>query len=228
MKSPDSLLPLNYLFRYELDAQYSDVASIDGWMELTNRYVIPCFQELGGPPRIANIRFARGDDSLFFAADLLSAGMEWLRKFDGIHHPLFAWNLFIDTRPSDNNRRGTRYCHWIRIEVPTLGSKEISIQQCPMRAAREQPHGIDVESISRRWSIRPNAMTLGVAIPFHLLTGFEVEDFPVIGFFYELAMRYPDFQVLALESHCRFDEDPSLWSRVRLGSPPTSKRNRRS
>ncbi len=228
MKKLESLVPPSYLFRFEFDAAYSDVDSIDDWMEMRKKCVIPCFQELSGTTRMADVRFARGNRALFFGIDFLAEGVETLRKADGVHQPLLMWNLFLDTRPSDGNRRGTRNCHWIRIELQRIGSKEINIEQCWMRSARENPNQIDVDEIARRWSPGTSNMSLGLRVPFEVLTGFSPEDFPVMTMFYELKIGFPHHQLLALENHCRFEEDPSIWSRVRLGSPTPSKRNRRS
>ncbi len=127
MKKLETLIPPSYLFRFELDAAYSDVDSIDDWMEMRRKFVIPCFQELSGTPRMADVRLVRGNRALFFGVDFLAEGVETLRKADGVHQPLLMWNLFLDTRPSDGNRRGTRNCHWIRIELQRLGSKEIKM-----------------------------------------------------------------------------------------------------
>ncbi|MBX3423842.1 MAG: hypothetical protein KF752_19980 [Pirellulaceae bacterium] len=183
---------------------------------LPDEAIVPCLsQELGGGNRFAQVRVAVGTNAMFFQVDVQGkTTLPWCRDSrledsDGLH-------LWIDTRPSREIHRATRFCHRFgllplgrgpKADLPYFGWTSIN------RARANSPMPPD-ELMSIRSRVADGKYRIVAALHFDALHGLNLEDFPTIGFYFAVQDRELGMHCLTHRLEAAVTENPSLWTEL--------------
>ena len=67
-----------------------------------------------------------------------------------------------------------------------------------------------------RAAIQPDRYRVVAAVHFDALVGLDLQDFPVVGFYYGIQDRELGWQSLALQPTFPVAEDPTLWGQLQI------------
>ncbi|HBT77493.1 MAG TPA: hypothetical protein DEB39_11370 [Planctomycetaceae bacterium] len=126
--------------------------------------------------------------------------------------------LCLDTRDVRNVHRATRFCHRLILLPGGPGAREEKAAAIwvPIHRAKNHPNPVSVGRITVKSSFSADGYRLDAMIPADVLTGFEPEEYPRLGFHYVLADREIGPRFLALGPPFPHDQDPSLWPTLEL------------
>lgn len=174
-------------------------------------------QSISGQNDFANFRIAVSDTALFVSAYITGKRQSlWCRdtvleSSDGLH-------LWIDTRNSREVHRATRYCH--RLVFAPMGRGAKYQQPCagwvPIHRAKENSKPPAERLLSIHADVKPNRYEVHAAVAWSGLTGFDRNDFPVIGFYAAVVDRELGWQSLGLAPPYPVVDDPSIWLELNL------------
>lgn len=208
-------LPPRAFFRFELPIHYSAKGMpCDGTLrKWTPKYQLPALAEVDGAEPFADVYAAWNDDHLYFAVDVpqrttkLRCDPQAWWKGDGIR-------LCIDTRDTRDNKRATRYCHFIYV-LPSGGGSDKQapiVGQHRMSRSKEPPPAIDTSKIPVAAHIQRNRYAIEVAIPGQCLSGWQPSEHPRIGIFYKVKDLQHGPQHLSATDELGWNVDPSSWA----------------
>ncbi len=117
-----------------------------------------------------------------------------------------------------NVHRASRYCHRLIFLPAGAGDKfDEPMAQClPINRAKEHPRPILPKQLSVISKLRKDGYLLEVNIPGDVLTGFDSQEHPRLGFTYAVIDRELGEQTLNVGSPLPYQEDPSLWATLEL------------
>lgn len=177
----------------------------------------PLGTSVSGQSSFASFRLAVSASALFVSAYVTGKRRSlWCRESmledsDGL-------NLWIDTRNSRDVHRATRFCHWL-IFTP-LGRGPKSLQPVagwiPINRAKENSKPPQEKQLTVQAIVHPSGYELHAAIAWNGLTGFDRDDFPVLGFNLAIVDRELGWQSLGLSPPYPVKEDPSTWLELSL------------
>lgn len=208
-----SLLIRVRLKAHQLDREFSHRPEA-----LPDEAIIPCLStELTGDPKFAQVRVAVGSNALFFQTDVQGKQqLPWCRESrvedsDGLH-------VWIDTRNSTEIQRATKFCHRYAFSPMGRGPKADLpfVGWAPINRARENPPPPPDDQFAIRARISDGRYRLVAALHFEALSGLDVQDFPVIGFYFAVLDRELGWQSLALQPDLPVMDNPSLWGQLQL------------
>ena len=213
----DSLLAPTFLFRFSVPCHRQNTLWKRKGIALPVGCRLPSFGELEGRPLFADLRAGWNDDGLGFYLRVSKKKQSvWCRDSriedsDGLH-------LWIDTRDTHSIHRAGRFCHRFAFLPQGLGrdgaqpvSKLLTINR-----ARENPKSIDERHLQVRSEERIDGYVLHAHIPGKLLTGFDPQEHPRLGFTYAVTDRELGWQTFSIGPEFPFAEDPSLWGSLDL------------
>lgn len=193
---------------FRLDRTFSDRPEA-----LPDEAIVPCLScELAGHPKFAQVRVAVGTNVLFLQADIQGKKqLPWCRDSrledsDGLH----CW---IDTRHSREVHRATKFCHRFgflpmgrgpKADLPYAG-------WAPINRARETSPQPPDDLLAIRARVTEGRYRIIAAVHFDALHGIDIDDFPVIGFYFSILDRELGWQSLSMPPDMSSMEDPSLW-----------------
>lgn len=214
------LLPAPFLFRLSYSCPYVPQA----WDRVACRFAdlpdsarIDQRSQLSERKSFADLRLAWNESGL--AVQVAIKGKDTPpvgdasrpRASDG----LFLW---LDTRDTRNIHRASRYCHQFYF-LPTGGGNEADEPVCGQvkihRALADAPV-CSAGSIPLACDRLKSGYRLRAFLPGELLTGFDPETNPRLGFFYAVRDQELGEQTLGLTPEFPYWEDPSLWSTLEL------------
>lgn len=171
------------------------------------------FAELEGLRNYADVRLAWNELGLGVLVTVsgkeqpVSCDSDRPRSSDGL-------TLWIDTRESRTSHRASRYCHQFHFlpagggtdrSEPWFGQAKISraLADAPLCKSNDVPF---------RGEITKSGYRLEAFLPAQVLTGYDAEQHPRLGFYY--AVRDGEFgeQFLSVNADFPYWDDPSLWS----------------
>ncbi len=206
------------LFRIRLHAEKVNSQFSDRLWQLPEAAILPdTGVEIGSQKQFAELRVAAGQDALFFQLKVdRKLQFPWCRESrledsDGLH-------LWIDTRMSRNVHRATRFCHRYvfcpmgrgpKGDMPFAG-------WAPINRARENSPPPPEKWLATRSKLRRDGYDLQCAIHYAALNGLDVNDFPVVGFYYAVIDRELGWQSMGLAPPLPVTEDPNLWGELKI------------
>jgi hypothetical protein len=201
------------LFRLQLRPTRTQLKFGSANWRLPDEAALPALgQSVSGQNSLASFRMAVSDTALFVSAYVTGKRHKaWCRESmldssDGLH-------VWIDTRNSRDVHRATRFCHHLVFAPAGRGPK--FEQPCcgwvPINRARENSKPPSDKSISLQAVVSAAGYELHAAIAWNGLTGFDRNDFPVIGFYMAVIDRELGWQSLGLAPPYPVAEDPSIW-----------------
>ena len=174
---------------------------------------------VSGQNSFAKLRMAVSDSALFVSAYVTGKRQSlWCRETvlensDGLH-------LWIDTRNSRDVHRATRFCH--RLIFAPMGRGAKYQQACagwvPINRAKENSKPPTEKSLGVHAAVGPGGYEVHAAVAWNGLTGFDRNDFPIVGFYAAVLDRELGWQSLGLSPPYPVTEDPSIWCELNLGS----------
>ncbi len=185
---------------------------------LPDEAILPSLSaELAGQPKFAQLRVGVGSNALFFQLDVQGKKqLPWCRESrledsDGLH-------VWIDTRNSREIHRATKYCYRLGFFPMGRGPKadQPFAGWAPINRARDNSAPPPDDLFAIRSVLQSDRYRLVAAVHFDALAGLDLQDFPVIGFYYGIQDRELGWQSLALQPTLPVAEDPSLWGQLQI------------
>lgn len=234
-----------YLFDFGFSMHRFDVTSSQtgllddlSW-SLAERYTLPRFEQLTiDNPSDWTMRGAWHERGLMFEFDLNSTlpnakqSGAFKSNTDARATGRFL-HLFIDTRGSSGIKRANHYCYRFRFDSPPLDSgkgvgsgkgadaskggivlngRNTSI----LKASEDPPKVPDEDLLCQISQVSKTQERWRIFIRGTKLYGYNPIEFPEIGFFFCCYDSLNTSIHLARSASSRFQEDPSLWCRVKL------------
>jgi hypothetical protein len=203
---------------YSVAASNETLQKLD-W-ELGDEYRMPPLDILSDAQRFAEVGVAWCDEGILLHAVVRTNGE---KRTLGMPGPKMSF--FLDTRHGPGVHRGTMYCHRFDffLENPTStkllrGHGEL-IELLRARGTPKpiHPKDIVVGILKRQFGYEIKAMLKG-----SVLTGYQPREYQEIGLFYVVKDESLGAQTMARLPNTPYFEDPSLWCRGQLITPPKS------
>jgi hypothetical protein len=212
-----SLIPNRLMFRFSVPCLYRDTIWSAKGTGLDERYRLPTLAELEGRRNLVDVRAAWNASGLAFF--VLVEGKQqapWCRATRPDDSDNFQ--IWIDTRDVHNVHRATRFCHRL-LFLPTGGGPrcdEPVAHWMSINRAKELPRPIEPEHLEMKSKRQADGYLLEVFVPAAVLTGFDPQEHPQLGFNYAVIDRELGEYTLTVGSPMPYDEDPSLWGTLEL------------
>ncbi len=128
-------------------------------------------------------------------------------------------SIWIDTRDARTGHRASRTCHQFHFLPTGEGPDRDEPAFVPMKINRATADASlpDEDTVPFRFHRQVDGYRLEVFLPAEVLTGFDPEQFPRLGFHYLVRDQEKGEQSLSVASgEFPVAEDPSLWSTLEL------------
>ncbi|MBY0456075.1 MAG: hypothetical protein K2V38_01925 [Gemmataceae bacterium] len=186
-------------------------------LDLPESARIDNFAALDEKPSYADVRLAWNDFGLGLQLDVRGKSQAPIGDSDkpSASDGLRFW---IDTRDARASHRASRYCHHF-IFCPTGGSKdkdEPFLLQSKINRAQQDAPMATLADIPFRAHRAKGGYRLEVFLPAAALNGFDPQEHPRLGVFYNLRDQEMGDQFLGVGWEFPFGEDPSLWEVLEL------------
>jgi hypothetical protein len=214
---PEQLIAPTMLFRFAAPCLYSEAAWTAKGCGLAEKYRLPCFAELEGRPRFADVRLAWSEKGLILNVQVRGKQQPvWCRDSriedsDGVQ-------IWIDTRNTQNIHRAGRFCHRFAL-LPIGAGRRLDEPVAALLAinrAKESPREIDHGALAIKSTQHRDGYALEAFLPATALTGYSPADQPALGFTYAVIDRELGWQTFSVGQELPFAEDPSLWGTLDL------------
>ncbi len=213
----DILLPQRFLFRFAAPCRYRARLWTKKGAPLDESFRLPGLAELEGRPQFADVRAAWSLKGLAFTLIVEPKRIKpWCRHeqpddSDGLH-------LWIDTRDVHDVHRATRFCHQLYF-LPAGGGKNHNqpvAGAVPIHRAQANARAIPPGDLKVLAALGESGYRLDAFIPARVLTGFDPDEHPRLGFQYAVKDRELGTQTFAPGPPLPYDEDPSVWATLEL------------
>ncbi|QVL30031.1 hypothetical protein KIH39_14275 [Telmatocola sphagniphila] len=215
-----SLIPYRFLFRSMYACPYvakMPLEDEDRLIDLPLKAKLDSLAEIDGEKKFADVRLGWNEMGLGLTVEVKGKSnypigeADRPRQSDGI-------TLWIDTRGDRTGHRATRTCHQFHFLASGGSSTKDEayfLQTKIHRALADAPLASAAEVPFRCRRIK-TGYRMEAFLSSKVLTGFDPEQFPMLGVFYSIR----DFELgddnLSLDSNFPFSEDPSLWASLEL------------
>jgi hypothetical protein len=211
------LVPNRFLFDLEFPLVYREEppvldGTLEGW---TDREWLPCLDEIddASAEPFGDLYVCWNESGLYIAC-LVEEKLRRLRC-DPKH---FAsgdnLRLCLDMRDTRTLKRASRFCQQFYF-LPTGGGpsgKEPVAGSSRIRSAREDAPVVASDRIPIASSVSRHAYILEAHLPAEVLSGFDPEEHPRIGFYYILEDDDHGQQCLTVGDDLNWFLDPSTWA----------------
>jgi hypothetical protein len=212
------LLPPTFLFRYSFPVKYESSLPRRGekLVGLSSEYALPELGSLDGRQRITEIRSAWNERGLALAVSARDSKKRPSRLPPRTDD--WQFQVWIDTRCTQNVHRATRYCHQFGLlgNGGGVGGVKPTVRQLAIARAREDAPRCDLSKIQAAAQVSQKRFELEAWFPSTALHGFDPEANSRLGFYYQLSDVEDGDQFLAMSKEFPFANDPSLWSILEL------------
>ena len=126
--------------------------------------------------------------------------------------------ICLDTRDIKDIHRASRFCHRL-LFMPIGGGRDQLLPTAfwlPIHRAKEHPNAVDLSQIKMQNSVTVDGYQLAVFLPGKILTGFNPEEHPNLGFHFEVMDREYGNSYFLVAPPLPHDQDPSLWGTLTL------------
>jgi hypothetical protein len=214
-----SVVPHRFLFRYSIPVHRVDRLPKKGGklLDLPKKCDLPDFAELDDAVSFAELRAAWNERGLGFSLTVSgkkhppSGDRRTPTESDGLQ-------VWIDMRNTQTIHRASRFCRHFCL-LPTgggpKGDQPIGLSVPIARAREEQPLA-DPKAIAVRVEPLSGGYNLEAWLPAEVLTGYEPQANPLLGFYYCVRDAELGEQFLSVGHEFPFAHDPSLWSTLEL------------
>jgi len=216
--SDERLIPPTMLYRFaipckQVDEQWNNKSGV----ELDEAYRVPSMSHLDGKPAFAEIRIGWNEAGLFFQVDVEKKQQSlWCRETQLMDSDGFQ--VWVDTRNTQNVHRATRYCHWFLFLPTGGGSKRESAHATMLRINRSKDDPKTLNQVQPKIVAKQKlgGYTMKILIPKMAMDGWNPEEHPKLGFNYAVIDRELGNQTLSVGTEFPVAEDPSLWQTLVL------------
>ena len=214
------LIPHRFLFRIAYPCHY--VKSIpqedsDRLLDLPEKCRIDNFAAMDERRNFADLRLAWNE--LGLAVQVEVKGKDQAPRGDaGRPRTSDGLTLWIDTRDARASHRASRYCHQFHFLPTGAGSdrEEPMFMQTRINRALQDALLCQASAVPFRCQYVKGGYLLEAFLSQAILTGFDPEQNPRLGFTYVVRDAELGEQVLSVGSEFPYGEDPSLWSVLQL------------
>ncbi|MEX1232130.1 MAG: hypothetical protein WEB58_17935 [Planctomycetaceae bacterium] len=202
-----------YLFEYRVsvgEVRESDVSSGD--FELAEDYRLPFLRELEAERPFADVRLGWSQAGIALTVDV--TGKKHPATVDRDRPAESDWTrIWWDTRYSASVHRANRLCQSL-ILYPGGGGKsktEPHAVSASIALAREPSLPIALKAVKLGLRSLKDGYHLSVWLPAEVLPGFDPENHPQLGFYYQVHDLEKGKQHFSVGEDFPFAHDPSLW-----------------
>jgi hypothetical protein len=207
--------PCHYLKKMPLEAD--DAEHI---LELPEAAKINNFAELDGTKIIADVRLAWNEFGLGVQFSVTGksqppvANAEKPFSSDGM-------SLWIDTRDARTSHRASRFCHVFHFLAAGAGpdQDEPCFVQTKINRALQDAPICEASSVPFRFHQLKKGYLIEAFLPASVLSGFDPEQHPKLGFYYHVRDTELGDQFLGVGNEFPIWDDPSLWEPLELVKP---------
>lgn len=213
-----TLVPNRFLFTIEIMLRHRSImprldGRLTGWSDAER---LPAVSTVDGKSEFASLWACWNDDGVAVAC-----------RVEGKRSPLRCnpsnyWNsdnlrVCIDTRPSPENKRATRFCRQFYF-LPTGGTRKSPVAGVgKFQRAREEAPPVDARLLRVASHISADGYMMEGFMPAECLTGWDPKEHPRLGFYYILEDTDHGKQFLTVGDELLWYADPSTWALARLG-----------
>jgi hypothetical protein len=215
-----TLLPHRFLFRIAHPCRHVlDVPREDGdrLLDLPDSCRLDNFAAMDGKRNFADVRLAWHELGLAVQAEVRGKG-EAAQGHEGRPRGSDGLTVWIDTRDARTSHRATRYCHQFHL-LPTGGGEDhdepVLVQSKINRALQDAPL-CQAGAVPFRHEHVKGGYLVEAFFPAAVLTGFDPEQNPRLGFYYAVRDAELGEQVLSVGPEFPYWEDPTLWAVLEL------------
>lgn len=191
--------------------------SADGLLGLADASVLPFFGELDGDQAFATVQVGWNEDGIGVAVDVLGKTNP-LRPNKSMPTEADGLQVWIDTRNTQNIHRASRFCHHFCLVAADSDGPDAEPygQQLQIARAREAANMANSDDIMVRVEERDHSYRLEAWLHAEVLTGFDPEANPALGFYYQVRDAQLGDQFLTVDRDFPYASDPSTWSTLEL------------
>ena len=219
------ILPNRFLVRMCHPCLYvkgvpDDSEDADHLIDLPDSAVIANFAQLDEQRNFADVRLAWNAFGLAVQAQVMGKNQPAVGDID---RPKSSdgFSLWIDTRDARTSHRASRFCHQFHF-LPSGGGAEkdepamvqTKIHRALQDAPIANPGDVPFRVLSSKGGYRLEAF-----LPATVLTGYDPEQHPRLGFYYVVRDQELGDQFLSVNGDFPYADDPSLWSVLELLKP---------
>lgn len=130
-------------------------------------------------------------------------------------------DFYIDTRDMKSNKRANRFCHHFELTFPAIQEKKNlpeKIRRVALSHSQSKSLTLSLDEIPITGSIEGEKTRASCWLSKDVLTGFDPENVPSIGFFYLIRSHdnQGSSQPYGLSENFPYMSDPSLWPSLKL------------
>lgn len=130
-------------------------------------------------------------------------------------------DFYIDTRDMKSNKRANRFCHHLELTFPAIQEKKNlpeKIRRVALSHSQSRNLTLSLDEIPMAGSIEGDKTRVSCWLCKDVLTGFDPENVPSIGFYYLIRSRdlHGNCQPYGLSEDFPYMSDPSLWPSLKL------------
>ena len=214
------VVPHRFLFRYAIPVQADEQlprrkARLIG---LGEEFALPDLGALEGVSPFASVRLAWNARGLGVTV-VVQGKQQPVAYRPGVPELSDGVALWIDTRPTQNVHRATRYCHQFWLQARGGGPKQAEplAAAVPIARARENPpERSTAGEVLVAGEVVKGGYWLDAWLPAEMLHGFDPDSNPRLGFSYLVQDQELGEQGLTVGAEFPVSYDPSLWSTLEL------------
>lgn len=213
-----TLIPNRFLFSFEISLSFREKlprldGSLTGWSDAE---MLPALGAIDGRPDFAPVWTCWNETGICVATHVR-------KKTKALRcDPAQYWKgdnlrVCIDTRPSSENKRATRFCQ--QFYFLPIGGKTKAAAVAGMgkfQRAREEAPAVPAELLRVVSRVSSDEYSLEAMIPAECLVGFDPQEHPKIGLYYILEDGDHGQQYLTVGDELLWYADPSTWATATL------------
>lgn len=210
----NSLIPNRFLFKFEFPLHHCPKPlKIDGQAgKWGQRYRLPPLYEIDGEAPTGDI-YAAWDEAGLYVGCVVSGKNKSPKCNPAEFRHSDHLRLMTDMRDTRSIRRATRFCQQFYL-TPSGGGRrreDACAGTVPIARATDDAPKVDAERIVVASKITDDGYELTAHLPAEVLSGFDPEENPRIGFFYMLEDTELGQQSLTVGDDLNWWVDPSTW-----------------
>lgn len=214
-----ALVPHRFLIRMAHPCPYHKSMPLDGdtLFDIPESGRLNNFAELDGQSSFADVRLAWNEFGIGIQLTVVGKKLpvqgdaERPRSADGL-------TLWLDTRDARTSHRASRYCHQFHF-LPTGGGSdkdEPAFGQAKVNRALQDAPFADTSTVLLQHHKFQGGYRLEAFLPAVSLVGFDPEQHPRWGVYYQIRDDELGDQYLGVNGEFPFADDPSLWEVLEL------------
>ncbi len=214
-----TLLPERFLFRYDFAVKHviGMPKKTKKLLNLTKSCELPSLKAIDGSASYGTLSLGWNKNGLGISLSVKGKKHPVIGKPD---QPLESDGLqiWIDTRNTRNIHRASRFCHHFCL-LPAATGKDHDMPyglELPISRAREESEISKPEQIQLSSSLKNDGYELEAWLPEEILTGYDPDANPHLGFYFFIHDNELGDQFLTVGEDFPYANDPSLWSTITL------------